>query len=230
MFGQSRPILFDRYGSRRSRWRLPRWLVLLLLGAGIGAGGVVFVQERYLPPRLSADATEKLRSAFDNSNATRLRQEAELRETTKRLESALAEKKKLTDELAASRALVDRQRDDLSSAIGSLPPDPRAGAVEVRAGRFVAKGSALAYDVVLTRERASAGALAAAVQFIVAGDTARGTPGTFTSQQMPFSIVSQQIVRGSLALPDGMKPRQTTIQVVDRSGKLLGMRVWVVKS
>ena len=230
MFGQSRPILFDRYGSRRSRWRLPRWLVLLLLGAGIGAGGVVFVQERYLPPRLSADATEKLRSAFDNSNAARLRQEAELRETSKRLESALADKKKLTDELAASRALVDRQRDDLSSAIGSLPPDPRAGVVEIRAGRFVSKGTTLAYDVVLTRERASGGPLAAAIQFVVAGDTARGTPGTFTSQQMPLSIVSQQIVRGSLALPDGMKPRQTTIQVVDRGGKLLGMRGWVVKS
>lgn len=226
MFGQSRPILFDRYGSRRSRWRLPRWLVLLLLGAAVGVGGVVFVQERYL----SADATEKLRSAFDNSNAARLRQEAELRETSKRLESALGDKKKLTDELATSRALVDRQRDDLSSAIGALPPDPRAGVVELRAGRFAAKGAALVYDVVLTRERASGGPLAASIQLVVSGDTARGTPGTFTSTQMPLSIGAQQIVRGSLALPDGMKPRQTTIQVIDRGGRLLGMRVWVVKS
>jgi hypothetical protein len=230
MFGQSRPILFDRYGSRRSRWRMPRWLVLLVFGAGIGAGGVVIVQERYLPPRLSADATEKLRSEVENSNAVRLRQATELSETSKRLEGALADKKKLTDDLAANRALVERQRDDLNSAIGALPPDPRAGVIEVRAGRFVVKGGALVYDVVLTRERASGSPLAASIQFVVAGDSARGTPSTFTSQQMPMSIGAQQVVRGSLALPDGMKARQTTIQVLDRSGgKLLGMRVLVVK-
>jgi hypothetical protein len=38
------------------------------------------------------------------------------------------------------------------------------------------------------------------------------------------------VVRGSLALPDGFRPRQTTVQVLDRpGGKLLGMRVILVK-
>jgi hypothetical protein len=37
-------------------------------------------------------------------------------------------------------------------------------------------------------------------------------------------------VRGSQALPDGFKPRETTIQVLDRvAGKPLGMRVMLVK-
>ena len=54
MFGRSRPVVFNPYGRRRSRWRLPRWLVLLLLGAALGVAGVLLAQERYLPPRLSA--------------------------------------------------------------------------------------------------------------------------------------------------------------------------------
>src|SRR5439155_11951312 len=56
MFGQSKAVIFEPYGRRRSRRTVPRWLVLLLSGIVVGAGGVVFVQERYLPPRLSADA------------------------------------------------------------------------------------------------------------------------------------------------------------------------------
>jgi len=230
MFGQSRPIPFDPYGRRRSRWRLPRWLVLLVVGAGLGIGGVVFIQERYLPPRLSADASAALRSAFDRSEATRLRQEAELRDTAKRLDAALADRKKLSDELAADRVLVERQRDDLNAVVASLPPDPRGGAVEVRAGRFVAKSGALAYDVVLTRERAQGAAMSGSMQVVVSGDSARGTPSTFTSEKIAVSVGAQQIVRGSLALPDGMKPRQATVQILDRGGsKTLGMRVLLIK-
>jgi len=40
MFGKNKPVVFERYGRRRSRWRLPRWLLLLLAGIAIGAEGV----------------------------------------------------------------------------------------------------------------------------------------------------------------------------------------------
>jgi hypothetical protein len=37
------------------------------------------------------------------------------------------------------------------------------------------------------------------------------------------------VVRGSLALPEGFRPRQVSIQLLDREGgKLLGMRVLLV--
>ena len=55
MFGRSRPVVFNPYGRRRSRWRLPRWLVLLLLGAALGVAAVLGVQERYLPLRNCTD-------------------------------------------------------------------------------------------------------------------------------------------------------------------------------
>ncbi|HJV70446.1 MAG TPA: hypothetical protein VJ693_14915, partial [Ideonella sp.] len=73
MFGRSKPVVFDPYGRRRSRWRMPRWLVLLLVGIVIGGGGVLFVQQRYLPPRLSAEASAALRSSFEQADAERLR-------------------------------------------------------------------------------------------------------------------------------------------------------------
>ena len=225
-----RPVAFDPYGRRRSRWRLPRWLVVLLCGIGIGAGGVVVLQERYLPPRLSAEASTELRSAFDTAEAGRLRLKVEQAETAKRLQAALAEKTSLSDEVAAGRSTVEALREDVNSAIATLPPDPRGGAVEIRAGRFVVKDGALAYDLVLTRERAAGKSITASMQFAMDGEPGRGSASTFTTPAIPVSIGGQQIVRGSVPLPNGFRPRQVTIQVADRSGgKVLGMRVLLVK-
>jgi hypothetical protein len=204
--------------------------VLLLIGTAIGAGGVILVQERYLPPRLSASDTVKLRSDYEGADAARLRLQGELADTTKQLQAALAEKKKLADGLATSVAAGERTRQDLAAVVAALPPDPRGGAVEVRAAQFTAHGSALAYDMVLTRQRVGAQPTPGVVQFTVAGVSARGVDTTLNPQQVTVSLGAHEVVRGNLALPEGFRPRETTIQVLDRSGgRALGMRVLPVK-
>jgi len=230
MFGQSKPVVIDRYGKRRSRWRLPRWLLLLLLGVATGAAGLVFVQERYLPARLSADESTALRTAFDRAEAERQRLQRELDATAQRLQAALADKKRLEEELAAPHAAAERLRADMAAVIGALPPDPRGGAVEVRAGRFTHQGGELAYDVVLTRERGAGTPLAGVMQLSVVGATARGVESTITLKPVDVSVGSHEIVRGNQPLPAGFRARQATVQVLDRAGgNGLGMRVMLVK-
>jgi len=230
MFGNSKPVVLKPYGRRRrSYWRLPRWFVLLLSGIAIGGTGVVVVQERYLPPRLSADASAKLNRTLEETDADRLKLTGELAKTAKQLESALADKKSLADELAASRATTERLRDDVASAVASLPPDPRGGAVEVRAARFTATGGMLVYEVVLTRKRATGKPMAGVMQLVMDGESAPGAAAKVTLKTVALSLDSHQIVRGNLPLPADFRPRQATIQVLDRvAGKLLGMRVMLV--
>ncbi len=229
MLGRSRPIPFNPYGRRRSGFRLPRWLVLLLIGVAAGVAGVIVVQERYLPPRLSASESVKLSSSFNEADADRARLKAELAETTKRLDATRTERQTLTDELAASRATTTQLRDDVSSVVASLPPDPRGGSVEVRAGRFSVKAGQLAYDVVLTRERATGKPIPGVLQLVVAGPGARGADTSAPLKPVVLSLGSQAVLRGSLPLPEGLRPRQATVQVLDRvGGKLLGMRVLLV--
>jgi len=228
VFRRSRQVTFSSYGSRRSRWALPRWLVLLLGGAVIGAGGVIAVQERYLPPRLSASASAQLRSAYGQADLDRQRLQAELGETNQRLDKTRSEKAGLADALVASRASAERLRDDLSAVVAGLPPDPRGGSVEVRAGQFTAKGAVLNYSVVLARE--SRKPLPGILQFVVAGESGRGAQSTVALAPISLSGGSQEVVRGSLPLPEGFRPRQATVQVLDRvAGKALGMRVLLVK-
>lgn len=230
MFGQSKPIIFNPYGRRRSRWRPPLGLVLLLAGIAIGAAGVVVVQERYLPPRLSATASQTLSRALEQADADRLRLKGELGAATKRLEASLSDKQALATELAASRAATQGLRDDLAAVVASLPPDPRGGGVEVRAARFTAQGGQLAYAVVLTRPHEAGKPMAGVMQLVVAGRSARGADTTVTLAPVSLSLGGQAILRGSLPLPAGFTPQRATIQVLDRAGgKSLGMRVMLIQ-
>jgi hypothetical protein len=229
MFGNSKPIVIKPYGRRRSGWRVPRWLVLLLGGIVVGAAGVVVVQERYLPPRLSADASERLKGALEESQAERLKLVDELGKTTKQLDAELAGNRSLADGLAASHASAERLRDDLASAVASLPPDPRGGAVEVRAARFTATGGVLSYEVVLTRQRPTGRPMVGVMQLVIDGESARGVAARVTLKTVALLFDSHEIVRGSVPLPEDFRPRHTTIQVLDHiAGKLLGMRVMLV--
>jgi hypothetical protein len=230
MFGRSKPVIIS-YGRRRQPRRVPRWLVLLLFGIAAGAGGLWWIQESYLPPRLSATASTELRAAYEQADAERKSLKSQLDATTQQLQAAQATAKTQASELVAPRAAAQKLREDMAALIDTLPPDPRGGAVEVRAARFATQGNALAYDVVLTREKADAGKpLSGVVQLSVSGLNARGAETTVALKPVDVSIGPQALVRGSQPLPDGVRPRQVTVNVLDgTAGKTLGMRVMLVR-
>lgn len=230
MFGQSKPVVLESYGHRRKRGRPPRWLVLLLTGVALGTGGVLLVQERYLPPRLSATDSAKLRSSYETAEAERQRLQQALGNTEQKLAAAVAQQKSLTDQLASSRNNIERLSDDLAATVAALPPDPRGGTVEVRAGRFTLRGGTLVYDVVLARERPAGKPTTGVLQLQLAGSSAKGPEATVALKPVPLSFTNHEVVRGSQPLPEGFKPREATVQVLDRpAGRSLGMRVLLVK-
>jgi hypothetical protein len=230
MFGSSKPVVLDRYGHRRSRLRVPRWLVLLLLGITAGAGGLLYLQENHLPKRLSAQASTELRDAFEQADAERTKLKADLADVTKRLDVALTEAKTATTELAASRQTVERLRAGLDFVAAALPPDPRGGSVAVRGGDVSVRGGKLEWELVLSRAAAPGSApLAGVLQLAVSGQTARDVEGRVALAPVPLKLGAHEVLRGSAALPEGFRPRQTTIQVLDRpGGSQLGMRVLLV--
>ena len=167
MFGRSKPVVFDPYRGQRSRFGLPRWLLLLLLGGVLGAAGVLYVQQAWLPPRLSAAETATLRQAYQQADAERTRLASELELANEGLRQAQAAVKHLGADAGEATDTLRTLRADLDLVIDALPPDPRAGAVAVRAGRISARGGQLAYSLVLTREKAGAKPIDGVLQIVV---------------------------------------------------------------
>ncbi len=226
MFGRSKPVIIS-YTRRRTGPRVPRWLVLLALGIAAGAGGLWLAQEKYLPQRLSATESQELRAAFEQADAERKSLKGQLAATAKQLEAAQATSQRQSQELAAPRAEAQKIRDDMAALIAALPADPRGGAVEVRTARFTVQGNALGYDIVLT----SAKPVNAVMQFNVLGLTARGAETKVDLKPVEVAITgAHALLRGNLALPNNLQPRQVTLQVLDApGGKTLGMRVMLVR-
>lgn len=230
MFSRSRPVSFSRYDQRRSRWRLPRWLWLLLAGTALGAGGVVYLQERVLPPRLTADESARTTAAFGAAEAERLRLAQTQSQLNLQLAAAIDARQKQLAELTAGRTTIERLQGDLASVVNALPPDPRAGTVAVRALRFAQADGQLAYDVALSRERTTGRPLPAVMQLVVTGDAPGRGDTAVTLPPVALSLGALAVLRGSLPLPAGFRPRQTTLRILGGpGGALLGMRVALVR-
>ena len=225
MFGRSRKVYFDPYRRRRAR-RLPRWLLLLTGGIVAGAAAVVGVQQRLLPPRLSAAESAQLRSTFEQADGERRQLGIELAALRQQLDTALAEGRELGAQLDTARAERSRLRDDLAAVIDALPADPRGGEAEIRAAQFSTAAGKLGYELVLTRAGGASRPLPGVLRLVVAGDAGRGAATTLTPEPIALALGRQEVLRGSLPLPEGFRPRQATVRVLDRDGgKALGMRV-----
>lgn len=227
LFRRKGPVVFEPYGYRRRRsWGVPRWLVLLLLGVAIGAGGLLYVQESHLPPRLSASESQQLLARLEEVDRERQRLQGELTAATSKVDANEAETRKLTGELGEARRQIDRLQKDLALFDEVLPPDPRGGDVEVRAARFSNDAGRLAYHVLLTRDRKGGKPFRGVMQLVVSGERASGRNDTVTLDPVDVTLASYQHVQGALALPEGFTARQTTIRVLDAAnGRTMGMRV-----
>lgn len=227
LFRRSGPVVFERhaYGRRRSSWAPPRWLLLLLAGVAAGAGGLYALQEEYLPPRLTTAQSQQLQGRVDELEAVRGRLQAELDDTQRRLKVSAGENAGLVAALGAARQSVERLQKDVALFDQVLPPDPRSGAIAVRAARFSDGDGQLAYHVLLTRDQKAARPFKGVVQLVVAGERG-GRNETVTLDPLEVTLAGYQHLQGSLPLPPGFAARQATIRVLDGpGGRQLGTRV-----
>ena len=225
-----RPVAFEPHGRRKKHRGVPRWLVLLATGLVTGAGGLWYVQERLLPPRLSAEASRRLTASFEQADADRRQLQQQLADATRSLQATQAERDRLVRELQDGRQATAQLREELAALVAELPPDPRAGAVQVRAARFSADAGQLAYDVALSRGRAGSAPLNAVMQLVVAGSPGKGAETSLKLPPVSLSMQAFESLKGRHPLPSGFAARQVTVQVLDRAGgKLLGLRVLPVK-
>src|SRR5690554_2808165 len=126
MFGSRNRHVFKptAYGTRRQR-RIPRWLVLMVSGVILGAGGLLFLQTSYGPTRLTAEQSQQLQYDLNSANLEKQRLQSELNQQGRQLDETTNQLAQKTQELDAATEKLTRLTDDIELFAAALPPDPR---------------------------------------------------------------------------------------------------------
>jgi cell division protein FtsL len=233
MFGRSQRSVFKPsvyQPGKRSR-RMPRWLVLLLVGIVLGAGGVLFLQTNYGPQRLTIEQSEQLHSELSAANLDRQRLQGQLEEATQQRDATRSTHAKLTADLAQAQQQIVTVNKDLQLFQDAIPPDPRGGSIGVRSAVLSRQPGQLGYQVLIMRDNAKTGAtFKGTVQFAVEGRYPNGHIDTITPEGLALDLDRYEHLDGALTLPDGFVARTVTIKVLDTAQKQQAMRVYYVRS
>lgn len=236
LFNRSGEVVLSN-GSRKPRARVPAWLMWLGSGVLVGVLGLIWVQDRYGPQRLTVAESRGIVAGLDREKTARQAAErkAEAQAEQSRnalaaakteLDRARAELQRRINESASADGTIERLRMDLALFDQVMPPDPRPNPVGVRAARLAQEGNRLRYHVLLTRDGQVDETFNGVMQFVVRGNRASGAPDTLTFDAVPVEVGAYQHVQGVQDLPAGFVSRQTTIQVLDKpDGNTVGMRI-----
>ncbi|OZI26798.1 hypothetical protein CAL26_05640 [Bordetella genomosp. 9] len=233
MFGRSQRAVFKPsvyQPGKRSR-RMPRWLVLLLAGVVLGAGGVLFLQTNYGPQRLTVEQSEQLHGELSAANVDRQRLQGLVEELTQQRDAARATHDKLTADLSQARQQIQGLNKDLTLFQDAVPPDPRGGPIGIRSATLSRQPGQLNYQVLVMRDKDNSGVpFKGTLVFAIEGRYPNGRSGTVTPDALPVDLDRFDNLSGTLQLPDGFIARGVTIKVLDSAQKQQAMRIFYVRS
>ncbi len=229
MFGSSKSRGFKPtpYRGRRNPQRVPKWLLLLVLGMALGAAGLWYVQTNHMPARLSAGESEQLRADLATAQSERDKFFAESKQASDKLAVAQGREKKAQDDLLVVTKTNERLQKDLSLFVSALPPDPRGGAVGIRTASFSNVAQQLNYSMIFTRPGKSTESFKGVVELVLIGTRGTSSQATITLKPLPLEMDAYQQLAGQAPLPAGLNPREVTVRVLrSAGGELVSMRVF----
>jgi hypothetical protein len=209
---------------------MPRWLVLLLVGIALGAGGVLFLQTNYGPQRLSVEQSEQLHSELSASNLERQRLQTQLEEATQQRDANKSGHEKLTTDLTEARAKIDTLNKELVLFQDAMPPDPRGGNLGIRSATFKRAPGQLGYQVLVMREDRQGAPFKGTLTFAIEGSYPNGRSATITPEGPVLNVDGFDYTLGQLNLPDGFNPKVVVLRVLDSAQKQQAMRIYNIRN
>jgi len=232
MFGRSQRAVFKPsvYQPGQRTRRMPRWLVLLLVGIALGAGGVLFLQTNYGPQRLTVEQSEQLHTELSASNLERQRLQSQLEEATQQRDANKSGHEKLTTDLAEARSKIETLNKELVLFQDAMPPDPRGGNLGIRSATFKRAPGLLDFQVLVMREDRQGAPFKGTLTFSIEGTYPNGRAATVTPEGPTLDVDRYDYAIGQLKLPDGFTPKVVVLRVMDGAQKQHAMRIYYVRN
>jgi len=222
LFGSKRNVFTPTpYGSTRRARRIPRWLVLMLTGIVLGAGGLLFLQKSYGPTRLTVEQSEQLHYDLNSANLDKQRLQSQLTQQTRDLTKTRSSLEEQTAKLAQAHENIAKLTHDILLFADVMPADPRGTSPGIRAASFRNSDAELAYQILLMQDKEKSPTFQGEIELVVAGRYPNGKNGTVTLPAFDVDLGYYDHLRGSIPLPDGLTARQVTVRFINRSTKKL---------
>ncbi|HLV29025.1 MAG TPA: hypothetical protein VKY60_07870 [Burkholderiaceae bacterium] len=226
MFGSSKRQAFrpTAYGTSRRRG-IPRWLVLMLTGIVLGAGGLLFLQKSYGPTRLTVEQSEQLHYDLNSANMDKQRLQTQLNQHIQELKEANTRIQSQEVALRERQAEIDKLTSDVALFVETAPEDPRGTSPGIRAVTFNFEDGQLDYHILVMQD-AGSGPFTGEVTLVAAGRYSNGRNGTEELAPFPISLERYAHLQGTVEVPEGFTPREVTIQIRAKgSERVSAMRV-----
>ena len=229
MFGSSKRQAFrpTAYGSSRSRRGIPRWLVLLLTGIVLGAGGLLFLQKSYGPTRLTVEQSEQLHYDLNSANMDKQRLQSQLNQHVQELKETNARIQSQDKQLSERQAEIDLLSSDVALFTETAPDDPRGTSPGIRAVSFRHADGQLDYHILVMQDADKAGTpFKGEVTLTAAGRYSNGRNANEELPPFPVSLERYTHLQGTVDMPEGFTPREVTIQIrAEGAERVSAMRV-----
>lgn len=227
MFGSSKRQAFrpTAYGSSRRRG-IPRWLVLLLTGIVLGAGGLLFLQKSYGPTRLTVEQSEQLHYDLNSANMDKQRLQSQLTQHAQELKETKARIQSQDSELQQRQAEIDKLSSDVALFTETAPDDPRGTSPGIRAVSFSFADGQLDYHILVMQDADKVQPFSGTVTLTAAGRYSNGRNANEELAPFPVSLDRYTHLQGTVEVPEGFTPREVTIQIrPEGADRVSAMRV-----
>jgi hypothetical protein len=228
--GSNRPTFKPTpYGYTRRSRGIPRWLLLLITGIALGAGGVLFLQRSYGPQRLTVEQSEQLRMDLNTANLENQRLGTESKALRQELTQAQATSKEQGATVEQLRKHAADMEAGVSSLIAAIPPDPRGTSPGIRSADMVVRDDGLHYQVLLIQElpegQTEVPNLRGEVKLVGIGTYPNGNTAYVDLNTQPLDMGRYTVISGQTELPKAYRLRQVTIQITGQdSDKVIATR------
>lgn len=224
------------YGYTRRSRGIPRWLLLLITGVVLGAGGVLFLQRSYGPQRLTVEQSEQLRTDLNTANLENQRLSIESEKIRPQIQQALQDRQEQTVLAEQARKQAADMAAGVASLIEAIPPDPRGTSPGIRGADMTARDGGVDYRILLIQDlpegQSEAPTLKGQIRLIAQGSYPNGNAAHAELVTQPLEMGRYIVVSGRAELPNKtFRPRQVTIQIMaDGSDKVIATRTFLVSA
>lgn len=231
MLGSKRSVFKPTaYGHSRRKRRIPRWLLLMITGMVLGAGGLLFMQKSYGPPKLTVEQSQQLHDEINTVKAENQRIQSQITLAERERADSLAQVDSIKNRLENHDRIVGALEKDITLFANAMPTDPNNTSPSVRAAELSNNNGNLDYTILLMQDADKDGTFKGTINFNVMGRYPNGRNGYLDLDPIEVSIGRYTHAIGSVELPSNMTARQVTIEIFPEGGqRAVAKRIYNVR-